>query len=50
MLPNEGEINTYLIKLVGIITLYPSGNEQGGHIFMPLVTTNNPLLSMKKDY
>ena len=50
MLPTEGEINTYLIKLVGIITLYPSGNKHGGYIFMPLVKKNNPLPSMKRDY
>ena len=50
MLPTEGEINTYLIKLVGIITPYPSGNKQGGYIFMPLVTTNNPMPSMNRDY
>ena len=26
MLTNKGGIDTYIIKLVGIITLYPSGN------------------------
>ena len=50
MLTNKGGINTYLIKLVGIITPYPSGNKQDGYIFMPLVTKNNPMPSMNRDY
>ena len=40
----SGKKNTNRARTVGAIALYPSGNDQGGWIFMSLATGKNTLL------